>query len=77
MKIWDLIEDARLIPWPQEVSELTKVKIIKSSILTYRNVIYLKRSLIKIVTHIWTKIKGFWVEKIEKKMVSAKFQKKL
>ena len=34
---------------------------------TRRNILYLKRSLMKIIIHIWTKIKGLWIEKIEKK----------
>ena len=35
--------------------------------MTHRNVIYLKRSLMKILIQIWNEIIGFWNEKVEKK----------
>ena len=37
--------------------------------MSYKNVIYLKRSLIKIVNHIWNKIRGFCYKKIGKKSI--------
>ena len=68
------VRSLRLIVWPQEVTEVTEVKMKKKNrrklknrqFLTHRNVIYLKRSLMKIAIQIWNEIVGFRMYKLKK-----------
>ena len=78
LKFETSVRSQKLIVWPQEVSEVTEVKmkkilgeILKSSVFDLENVISLKRILIKIVIQIWNKLRGFCYEKI----LRRKFEK--
>jgi hypothetical protein len=68
----------KLIVWPQEVSEVTEVKIkkilgenpkITNFSLTLCLVLNFKRILIKIVIHIWNKDGGFCNKNIKKSIL--------